>query len=95
MKHEQSELDCKVIDSSPLTHKTIRMRLYFNYFKELFIRFNGTVVTLDNENGPSMFYGEEYLESITLPKSIQKIGYSAFYNCIDLRSITVAETLTS
>ncbi|MDD4822281.1 MAG: leucine-rich repeat protein [Bacteroidales bacterium] len=45
--------------------------------------------TVDNEIGPSMFYGEKYLESITLPKSIQKIGYSAFWNCGDLRSITV------
>lgn len=31
----------------------------------------------------------KYLESITLPKSIQKIGYSAFWDCGDLRSITV------
>lgn len=45
--------------------------------------------TVDNEIGPSMFYGEKYLESITLPKSIQKIGYSAFWDCRDLRSISV------
>ena len=45
--------------------------------------------TKDNEIGPSMFSGEEYLESITLPKSIRKIGYSAFWDCMDLRAIYV------
>ena len=43
-EHASLILDCEVTISSPGTHKRARKRLYFNYFKELFIHFNGTLM---------------------------------------------------
>ena len=37
-------LDCKDTKSKPLTTKFTHKRLYFNYFKERLVHFNGTVV---------------------------------------------------
>ena len=43
-EHASLILDCEVTISSPGTHKRARKILYFNYFKELFIHFNGTLM---------------------------------------------------
>ena len=44
-EHKQSLKGCKGANSSPLTLKTDRKRLYFSDFKERLVHFNGTVVT--------------------------------------------------
>ncbi|MDY3978900.1 MAG: hypothetical protein SOZ00_02645, partial [Tidjanibacter sp.] len=38
------DFDCKVTNSSPLTHKLTSKRLYFNCFKEQLDYFNGTAM---------------------------------------------------
>ena len=40
--------DCKVTKSSPFHFKSLLNRLYFNYFKERLVYFNGTLVLVYN-----------------------------------------------
>ncbi|MBR1653068.1 MAG: hypothetical protein IJ692_06740, partial [Alloprevotella sp.] len=47
-EHKQSLKGCKGANSSPLTLKTDRKRLYFSDFKERLVHFNGTVVLSDS-----------------------------------------------
>ena len=50
-------IGCKITKTSSLTRKTACKRLYFNYFKERLVHFNGTVV-IGNNN--TVFQGYEH-----------------------------------
>ena len=41
------DFDHKVTNSSPLTRKMTSKRLYFNYFKDRLVHFNGTAMMSD------------------------------------------------
>ena len=39
------------------------------------------------------FYGYRALESVTIPSTVESIGYSAFSGCLNLESVTISEGL--
>ena len=42
-----------------------------------------------------MFYGDEALENVTLPDSLETLGEFAFTNCKSLKSLTLPDSLTT
>lgn len=57
-----------------------------------YIYFNETEIT---DFGANVFNGQQYLQTVTLPSTAERLGINAFRGCFRLRSVNIPEKITT